>query len=79
MHTGHSVYATVHADNAGDTITRLINPPINIPKSMLDALSGVIVQFRHRRLGIRRMLEFAEILRGRHQRHSKVGFENRFD
>jgi flagellar protein FlaI len=64
MHTGHSVYATVHADNAGDTVTRLTNPPINIPKSMLDALAGIVVQFRHRRLGIRRMLEFAEILKG---------------
>ncbi|MCX6775803.1 MAG: type II/IV secretion system ATPase subunit [Candidatus Micrarchaeota archaeon] len=64
MHTGHSVYATLHADNAGDTITRLTNPPISIPKSMLDALAGIVVQFRHRRLGIRRMLEFAEILRG---------------
>lgn len=64
MHTGHSVYATVHADNAGDTITRLTNPPINVPKAMLDAVSGIIVQFRHRRLGIRRVLEFAEVLKG---------------
>jgi flagellar protein FlaI len=64
MHTGHSVYATLHADNAGDTVTRLTNPPINIPKSMLDAVAGIVVQFRHRRLGIRRMLEFAEILKG---------------
>jgi len=61
MHTGHSVYATLHADNAGDTITRLINPPINIPRSMLDAVSTIVVQFRHRRLGIRRVLEFAEV------------------
>jgi flagellar protein FlaI len=64
IHTGHSVYATVHADNANDTITRLISPPISIPKAMLDALSAVVVQFRHRRLGIRRVLEFAEVLKG---------------
>ena len=64
MHTGHSVYATIHADNAGDTITRLVNPPINIPKTMLDAISTIVVQFRHRRLGIRRVLEFAEVLKG---------------
>ena len=64
MHTGHSVYSTIHADNAGDTVTRLINPPVNIPKAMLDAVSGIVVQFRHRRLGIRRTLEFAEVLRG---------------
>ena len=64
MHTGHSVYATVHADNAGDTITRLTNPPVNIPKEMIDAVAGIVVQFRHRRLGIRRVLEFAEVLKG---------------
>ncbi len=64
MHTGHSVYATLHADNAGDTITRLTNPPINIPKTMLDSISALVVQFRHRRLGIRRVLEFAEMLKG---------------
>lgn len=61
MHTGHSVYATLHADNAEETISRLTNPPINIPSSMLDALAGIVVQYRHRRLGIRRTLEFAEI------------------
>ena len=32
MHTGHSVYATLHADNSEQTISRLLNPPINIPK-----------------------------------------------
>ncbi len=64
MHTGHSVYATIHADNASETISRLINPPINMPKTVLDALSGIVVQFRHRKLGIRRTLEFAEMQRG---------------
>ncbi|MBS3067207.1 Flp pilus assembly complex ATPase component TadA [Candidatus Micrarchaeota archaeon] len=61
MHTGHSVYATLHADNTEQTISRLTNPPINIPPQMLDALSGVIVTFRHRRFNIRRILEFSEI------------------
>jgi len=61
MHTGHSVYATLHADNAEQTISRLINPPINIPPSMLDALSGIVVTFRHRRFNIRRVLEFSEM------------------
>jgi len=64
IHTGHSVYATVHADNASDTITRLVSPPIAIPKAMIDALGAIVVQFRHRRLGIRRVLEFAEVLKG---------------
>jgi flagellar protein FlaI len=61
MHTGHSVYATLHADNAEQTISRLTNPPINVPKEMLDALSGIVVTFRHRRFNIRRVLEFAEM------------------
>lgn len=61
MHTGHSVYATLHADNAEQTISRLTNPPINVPSQMLDALAGMVVTFRHRRLNIRRVLEFAEV------------------
>ena len=63
MHTGHAVYATLHADNTEETISRLTNPPLNIPEEMLDALSGVIVQYRHRRLNIRRTLEFSEMLK----------------
>ena len=67
MHTGHSVYATLHADNAEQTISRLTNPPINVPKEMLDALAGVVVTFRHRRFNIRRVLEFAEIDKAKSQ------------
>jgi len=61
MHTGHSVYSTLHADNAEQTISRLTNPPINLPHEVLDALAGIVVTFRHRRLNIRRVLEFAEV------------------
>ncbi len=61
MHTGHSVYATLHADNASQTISRLTTPPIELPPQILDALAGVVVQLRHRRFNIRRTLEFAEI------------------
>jgi len=64
MHTGHSVYATLHADNAQETITRLTTPPINIPRETIDSLAGIVVQFRHRRLNIRRTLEFAEVRKG---------------
>ncbi len=63
MHTGHSVYATLHADNSEQTISRLTNPPINVPTQMLDALSGIVVTFRHRRFNIRRVLEFSEVLK----------------
>ncbi|MFA4983155.1 MAG: type II/IV secretion system ATPase subunit [Candidatus Micrarchaeia archaeon] len=64
MHTGHSVYATLHADNASETITRLTTPPVSMPKETLSALAGIVVQFRHRRLNIRRTLEFAEVQKG---------------
>lgn len=63
MHTGHSVYSTLHADNVEQAISRITNPPINIPAEMLDALAGIVVTFRHRRFNIRRVLEFGEILK----------------
>jgi archaeal flagellar protein FlaI len=63
MHTGHSVYATVHADNVEQALSRLTNPPINVPKEMVDVLSGIIVTFRHRRFNLRRVLEFGEIVK----------------
>jgi flagellar protein FlaI len=62
IHTGHSVYGTVHADNAMDTIIRMTNPPIDVPKITMNAIGGVVVLFRHRSKGIRRMLELGEIL-----------------
>ncbi|MGB9749063.1 MAG: type II/IV secretion system ATPase subunit [Candidatus Woesearchaeota archaeon] len=62
IHTGHSVYATVHANNVQETITRLTSPPINIPKSMIPAISMIMVQYRNRRTGIRRTFQIAEIL-----------------
>ncbi|MCL4374105.1 MAG: Flp pilus assembly complex ATPase component TadA [Candidatus Marsarchaeota archaeon] len=63
IHTGHAVYGTVHADNAQDTIERMTNPPINVPKIMLNAIGSIVVLFRHRSKGIRRVLEVGEVLR----------------
>ena len=62
MHTGHSVYTTVHANTASETIRRLVNPPIEIPTTMLDAVHLNVVMFRNRRLGARRMLQLAEFV-----------------
>lgn len=62
MHTGHSVYGTFHANNAEETVTRLTNPPIDISRLVLPALSGIVVQNRNRRTNKRRTLQFAEIL-----------------
>ncbi len=62
MHTGHSVYATVHADSAAETISRLVNPPINVPPNLLKAVHLNIVMFRDRRRGIRRTYQVAEFI-----------------
>ncbi|MBR9692580.1 CpaF family protein [Candidatus Woesearchaeota archaeon] len=64
IHTGHSVYATFHANTAQEAIERLTNPPIDVPKIMLPAISLIIVQFRNRRSGARRTFQIAEILPG---------------
>lgn len=61
MHTGHSVYATLHADSAAETISRLTHPPLNIPGNLLKAINLNVVMFRDRRRGIRRILQIAEI------------------
>ncbi|MBI2124372.1 CpaF family protein [Candidatus Pacearchaeota archaeon] len=61
MHTGHSVYGTLHANNARETINRLTSPPIDLPKQILSGLSMIVVQNINRRTGRRRTLQIAEI------------------
>lgn len=61
MHTGHSVYATIHANNTDETIVRITNPPIDVPKAMLSSISLIIVQNRNRRTGRRRTIEISEV------------------
>ena len=62
MHTGHSVYGTLHANNVRETINRLTNPPIDLPQQLLSALSLIVVQHINRRTGRRRTLQIAEVL-----------------
>ncbi|MFC1723843.1 type II/IV secretion system ATPase subunit [Nanoarchaeota archaeon] len=62
IHTGHSCYATFHANDAKETINRLTNLPINVPKTLLPAISMIVIQFRNRRTGMRRTFQIAEIL-----------------
>ncbi len=62
LHTGHSVYATLHADTSEQAISRITNPPINIPPSMVTAVDLFAVMFRDRRKGVRRLFEVAEVL-----------------
>src|SRR3989344_2488378 len=62
MHTGHSVYGTLHANNVRETINRLTNPPIDLPKQLLSVISLIVVQHISRRTGKRRTLQIAEVL-----------------
>ncbi|MBW2989818.1 Flp pilus assembly complex ATPase component TadA [Candidatus Woesearchaeota archaeon] len=62
MHTGHSVYATVHADSTSETIQRLVNPPIEVPPNLLGAVNLNVVMFRDRRKGIRRTYQVGEFV-----------------
>ncbi len=62
MHTGHSVYATLHADTVDQVVRRMTNPPINIPDVMMEALHMIAVQYRDRRKGVRRLYQLAELV-----------------
>ena len=62
MHTGHSVYATLHADTVDQVVRRMTNPPINVPPVMLESLHLVLVQYRDRRHGIRKTYQVAELV-----------------
>ena len=62
IHTGHSCYSTFHANDVYETITRLTNPPISIPRLVLPSLTAILVQNRNRRTNKRRTMQFAELL-----------------
>jgi len=62
LNTGHSVYSTLHANTAEETLKRLINPPINVPVSLLTSLQLIAVMHRDRRKNIRRVLEITELI-----------------
>lgn len=62
MHTGHSVYSTLHANTSQETIQRLTNPPINVPRNLMEAVNLNIVMFRDRRKGIRRVSQISEFV-----------------
>ncbi len=61
MHTGHSVYSTIHADTAMQTYKRLVTPPISVPETLIEGIDLFVVMFRDRRKGIRRVSEVGEI------------------
>ncbi len=62
MHTGHSVYSTVHADSMDETIKRLTNPPIRVPSNLLGAVNLNVVMFRDRKRALRRVFQVGEFV-----------------
>lgn len=64
MATGHAAYGTMHADSVDAVIHRLESDPINIPRSLLEALDVVAVQIQTRVGGkrVRRTKQLTEVV-----------------
>ncbi len=64
MSTGHAGYATFHAGDINQLIYRLENPPLNVPRVMIQFLDSIAVQFMWSFRGVRkrRVKEIVEIV-----------------
>lgn len=65
LNTGHSGMGTLHANSTQETISRLMNPPMNVPTIMLNSIDFIVMQNRifHPQKGIiRRVTEVAEVV-----------------
>jgi len=65
INTGHDgSMGSVHANSAEETLIRVMNPPMNVPASMVSALDLIITQqkiYDRRKGTIRRITEVAEV------------------
>jgi flagellar protein FlaI len=64
MSTGHTTYSTLHADSVNSAIHRLENPPINVPRAMIEALDIISIQTQTyvNEKRVRRNIEIAEVV-----------------
>ena len=65
LNTGHSGFGTLHSNDARETITRLTNAPMSVPKIMIQAIDFIIMQNRiYTPSGVsyRRISEVAEVV-----------------
>lgn len=65
LNTGHAGFGTLHSNNSRETISRLINPPMNVPKIMISAIDFIIMQkriYRSDGVSFRRVSEVAEVV-----------------
>ena len=51
MNSGHTTLSTLHAGNIEETLNRLTNEPINVPKAMFGALKLIVIQTLHYKEG----------------------------
>jgi len=64
MSTGHTTFSTMHADSVPSAIHRLENPPISVPRNMIQALDIMCIQAQTYSNGkrVRRNLKLVEIV-----------------
>ncbi|WP_295722088.1 CpaF family protein [uncultured Methanobrevibacter sp.] len=65
LNTGHSGFGTLHANNGRETISRLVNPPMNVPKIMITSLDFILMQKRiylPNGMVYRRVTELSEVV-----------------
>lgn len=64
MSTGHTTFSTMHADSVASAIHRLENPPISVPRTMIQALDIMSIQAQTYSHGkrVRRNLKLIEII-----------------
>ncbi len=63
MSTGHTTFSTMHADSVASAIHRLENPPISVPRTMIQALDIMSIQSQTYTRGkrVRRNIKLVEI------------------
>ena len=64
MSTGHTTFSTMHADSVASAIHRLENPPISVPRAMIQALDIMSIQSQLYVKGqrVRRSVKIVEIV-----------------
>lgn len=64
MATGHVTYSTMHADSVKSIVYRLENPPISIPRVLIQSLNlvGIHNQLRVKDMRVRRITDLVEIV-----------------
>ncbi len=64
MSTGHTTFSTMHADSVASAIHRLENPPISVPRAMIQALDIMSIQSQLYVKGqrVRRSVKIVEII-----------------